>query len=134
MNDFEKVFGTRQVDIDKVTRAIAAFEETLVTPNSRFDKWLLGNDAALTATEIEGYHLFRSSGCTVCHNGPAAGGTSFRKMGLVEPYRTDNPAEGRVAVTGLTRSVQLQGADDAQRGVDVSLLPRRCGGDAGRGG
>ncbi|MFA5910516.1 MAG: cytochrome-c peroxidase [Vicinamibacterales bacterium] len=100
VNDFEKVFGTRQVDIDKVTRAIAAFEETLVTPNSRFDKWLLGNDAALTATEVEGYQLFRSSGCTACHNGPAAGGTSFRKMGLVEPYRTDNPAEGRVAVTG----------------------------------
>ena len=35
-----------------------------------------------------------------CHNGPAAGGSSFRKMGVVEPYRTDNPAEGRVAVTG----------------------------------
>ena len=36
----------------------------------------------------------------MCHNGPAAGGTSFRKMGVVEPYRTDNPAEGRYAVTG----------------------------------
>ena len=100
VNDFEKVFGTRQVDIDKVTRAIAAFEETLVTPNSRFDKWLLGDDAALTATEVEGYTLFKGSGCIACHNGPAAGGKAFRKMGLVEPYRTDNPAQGRVAVTG----------------------------------
>ncbi len=35
-----------------------------------------------------------------CHNGPALGGTSFQKMGLVEPYKTDNPAEGRSAVTG----------------------------------
>jgi cytochrome c peroxidase len=34
------------VDIDKITTAIAAFEETLVTPNSRFDKWLLGDEAA----------------------------------------------------------------------------------------
>ena len=44
--------------------------------------------------------MFKSSGCTACHNGPAAGGASFRKMGVVEPYRTDNPAEGRKAVTG----------------------------------
>lgn len=100
VDSFEKVFGTRKVDIDKVTRAIAAFEETLVTPNSRFDKWLQGDDNALTKQELAGYQLFKSSGCTLCHNGPAAGGTSFRKMGVVEPYRTDNPAEGRYAVTG----------------------------------
>lgn len=88
------------MDIDVVTKAIAAFEETLVTPNSRFDRWLQGDAAALKPAEIEGYHLFKVSGCVACHNGPAAGGTSFRKMGVVEPYRTDNPAEGRVAVTG----------------------------------
>jgi cytochrome c peroxidase len=100
VESFEKVFGTREIDIDKVTRAIAAFEETLVTPNSRFDKWLEGDKNALTEQELAGYQLFKSSGCTLCHNGPAAGGTSFRKMGVVEPYRTDNPAEGRYAVTG----------------------------------
>ena len=97
---FERVFGTRTVDIDKITRAIAAFEETLVTPNSRFDQWLQGDRDALTRDELAGYRLFKDSGCVMCHNGPAAGGTSFRKMGLVEPYRTSNPAEGRVAVTG----------------------------------
>jgi cytochrome c peroxidase len=99
VRDFEAVFGTRSVDIDKVTTAIAAFEETLVTPNSRFDKWLEGDEAALTADEIAGYRLFAGSGCVACHNGPAAGGASFQKMGVVEPYVTDNPAEGRVAVT-----------------------------------
>jgi cytochrome c peroxidase len=100
VNEFQAVFASRGVDIDKITTAIAAFEETLVTPNSRFDKWLLGDGRALTANELDGYRLFKTSGCTACHNGPAAGGTSFRKMGLVEPYRTDNPAEGRAAVTG----------------------------------
>jgi len=100
VDEFAAVFGSRTIDIDKVTRSIAAFEETLVTPNARFDLWLKGDNAALTKTELEGYRLFKDSGCTACHNGPAAGGTSFRKMGLVEPYRTDNPAEGRVAVTG----------------------------------
>jgi cytochrome c peroxidase len=98
--EFERVFGGGPIDIAKTTKAIAAFEETLVTPNSRFDKWLQGDQAALTAEERAGYALFKSSGCTACHNGPAAGGASFRKMGVVEPYRTANPAEGRVAVTG----------------------------------
>lgn len=100
VEEFRSVFGTGTIDIDKVTTAIAAFEETLVTPNSRFDKWLMGDQNALTAREASGYALFKASGCTSCHNGPAAGGTSFRKMGIVEPYRTDNSAEGRVAVTG----------------------------------
>lgn len=98
--EFRQVFGTQQVNIEQITQAIAAFEETLVTPNSRFDRWLTGETAALTEAEASGYQLFKESGCTMCHNGPAAGGASFRKMGLVEPYRTDNPAEGRLAVTG----------------------------------
>ena len=99
-DEFKKVFGTPAVNIDQVTTAIAAFEETLVTPNSRFDQWLQGNDQAITAQELAGYQLFKASGCVVCHNGPAAGGRSFQKMGVVEPYRTSNPAEGRVGVTG----------------------------------
>jgi cytochrome c peroxidase len=97
---FRQVFGTEAVDIDRITKAIAAFEETLVTPNSRFDKWLIGEAGALSEAEESGYQLFKSSGCTMCHNGTAAGGRSFMKMGVVEPYRTDNPAEGRIAVTG----------------------------------
>jgi cytochrome c peroxidase len=100
VTDFEKAFGPGKPTIERVTKAIAAFEETLTTPNSRFDQWLTGNARAITADELEGYQLFKSSGCTACHNGPAAGGASFRKMGVVEPYRTDNPAEGRKAVTG----------------------------------
>ena len=99
VREFEAVFGAGGVDIDKVTTAIAAFEETLVTPNARFDKWLEGNERALAADEIAGYRLFRSSGCVACHNGPAAGGKTFQKMGMVERYTTDNPAEGRIAVT-----------------------------------
>jgi cytochrome c peroxidase len=100
VEEFRRVFESPVVDIDRITTAIAAFEDTLVTPNARFDKWLQGDGAALTVDERAGYELFKKSGCAMCHNGPAAGGTSFRKMGVVEPYRTDNPAEGRYAVTG----------------------------------
>lgn len=97
--EFKKVFGTETVTIDEVTKAIAAFEETLVTPNSRFDKWLKGDKKALTPAEQAGYALFKDSGCTACHNGAAVGGNSFQKMGVVEAYKATSPAEGRVAVT-----------------------------------
>lgn len=98
--EFQQVFGTDEITIDEVTEAIAEFEKTLVTPNSRFDLWLLGDKDAITAYELEGYQLFKSSGCVGCHNGEAVGGTSFQRMGIIEPYQTDNPAEGRSAVTG----------------------------------
>ena len=101
VNEFETVFGSREITLDMVTAAIAEFEETLVTPNSRFDQWLRGNDNAITAYELEGYQIFKDSGCTVCHNGPAAGGTSFQRMGVIEPYQSTSPVEGRAAVTGI---------------------------------
>ncbi len=100
VTDFDKAFGKKQIDIDMVTKAIAAFEETLVTPNSRFDKWLKGDKKALSKNELEGYKLFKETGCVACHNGPAVGGNSFQKMGQVEPYKASSPAEGRSAVTG----------------------------------
>ncbi|HID83134.1 MAG TPA: cytochrome-c peroxidase [Chromatiales bacterium] len=98
--EFRQVFGDKEINIDKVTDAIAEFEKTLVTPNSRFDRWLLGDKNALTSEELSGYELFKTSGCTACHNGPAAGGASFQKMGVVEPYQTKSGAEGLSAVTG----------------------------------
>lgn len=101
--EFAAIYGTEDITIDHVTDAIAVFEETLVTPNSRFDLWLKGDDSALNTQELAGYNKFKEIGCTACHNGPAAGGTSFQRMGVVEPYVTDNPAEGRISVTGDDR-------------------------------
>ena len=100
VREFKMVFGKDKIDIDQVTLAIAEFEKTLVTPNSRFDQWLLGNKTALTTDEQAGYKLFKDSGCVACHNGEAVGGNSFQKMGLVEPYKTSATAEGRAGVTG----------------------------------
>ena len=97
--EFRQVFGTDEINIEKVTRAIAEFEKTLVTPNSRFDRWLMG-EPVITRNELAGYELFKNSGCVACHNGEAVGGTSFQKMGIVEPYQTDNEAEGLAGVTG----------------------------------
>jgi len=96
---------------ETVTHAIAEFERTLITPNSAFDRYLMGDTEALTADQKEGYELFASYGCTNCHVGPALGGQSFEKMGLEGDYIGDRgdptPADqGRFAVTG----------DEADRG------------------
>ena len=92
--EFKQVFGRDVITIEEVTGALAAFEKTLVTPNARFDKWLRGDKKAMTVQELAGYQLFKNSGCVACHNGAAVGGNSFQKMGVVEPYKTDNKAEG----------------------------------------
>lgn len=98
--EFKRVFGSDEINIGMVTDAIAAFEETLVTPDSRFDKWLKGDEKALNSTELAGYKLFKEVGCVACHNGAAVGGRSFQKMGVRAEYKTASKAEGRIAVTG----------------------------------
>ncbi|PCJ30055.1 MAG: cytochrome C biogenesis protein CcsA [Gammaproteobacteria bacterium] len=100
VREFKQVFGTTEINIEYVTEAIAEFEKTLVTPNSRFDQWLLGDENAITSTELAGYSLFKNIGCIACHNGESLGGNSFQKMGLVSPYVTTNKAEGLFGVTG----------------------------------
>jgi len=100
VDEFEQVFGTAVVNIDRITQAIAEFERSLVTPNSRFDQWLTGDANAISGAEKEGYELFKTLGCASCHYGPAVGGEAFMKMGLITPFVTDNPAQGRVDVSG----------------------------------
>jgi len=98
--EFKQVYGKDAVDIDQVTDAIAEFEKTLVTPDAPFDRYLQGDKNAISEQAREGYALFKSTGCTACHNGEAVGGNSYQKMGVVKTYQTDNPAAGRSAVTG----------------------------------
>lgn len=97
---FKKAFGDTEVNIKRITEAMAEFERTLVTPNARFDKWLKGDKNAITQQELNGYKIFKESGCTICHNGAQLGGQSFQKMGVVRPYKTTNTAEGVKAISG----------------------------------
>jgi Cytochrome c peroxidase len=102
---FSEVYGAKdiyedeKITIDQVTDAIAAFEETLTTPNSRFDHWLNGYDETISEYEKEGYGLFKSKGCIFCHNGVGVGGTSYRKFGNIKPYDKDTHTLGRYNVT-----------------------------------
>lgn len=69
--------------------AIATFERSLLTPNSRFDKFLRGDRAAISVQEKHGYELFQSYGCATCHQGVNLGGNMFEKMGLMGDYFAD---------------------------------------------
>ena len=84
-NAFSELYLSEGITKTTVTNAIAVFEKSLLTPNSRFDQYLRGNDNSLSLSEKEGYLLFKQN-CTSCHFGPTLGGLSFEKMGVENNY------------------------------------------------
>lgn len=79
---FAALTGEAEITLDQVTAALAAFERTLEQP-TRFDRFLQGNNRALSDTEIWGLHLFRTkAGCANCHNGPTLSDGRFHNLGL----------------------------------------------------
>ncbi|NWF39812.1 cytochrome B6 [Mariprofundus sp. NF] len=88
-----------------IKHAIAEFERTLITPNSRFDRYLKGEADAITVEEKKGYRQFKEYGCTACHQGANVGGNLFQVLGVMGNFFDDHPIEnssdlGRFNVTG----------------------------------
>jgi len=86
--------------------AIATFERSLVTPNSRFDRHLRGDASALTADEARGWQLFKNYGCVACHQGVNMGGNMFQVFGVMGDYfaRRGNPTEADLGRYNVTRN------------------------------
>lgn len=82
---------------DHATEAIGAFERKLLTP-SRWDRFLQGEEATLTADEKGGFNIFVDAGCSGCHEGALVGGTTLQRLGGAKPY-PDNSDPGRYNVT-----------------------------------
>lgn len=93
---------------ENLTDAIEQFERTLVTPNSAFDKWLRGDDSAITADELEGYELFKKYDCATCHVGPNLGGQSYELMGLRRHYFAERGLELTHEDNGRFKETQLE--------------------------
>jgi cytochrome c peroxidase len=91
-----------------ITDAIEEFERTLITPDSRFDQWLRGDDSALTAEELEGYELFKKYDCATCHVGQNLGGQSYELMGLRRHYFADRGLELTNEDNGRYKETQLE--------------------------
>ncbi len=89
---------------DNILSAIAEFERTLLTPDSPFDQYLKGDEQAISEQTRKGYELFKSYGCSSCHQGVAVGGNMYEKLGtVVEYYTSEHPDSdlGRYSLTGI---------------------------------
>ncbi|WP_426610453.1 cytochrome-c peroxidase [Bradyrhizobium sp. McL0616] len=92
---FQAAYG-RRPEGDDVIDALASFQRTLVTPGSRFDRWLQGDEAALSADQLDGYRLFKSLGCSACHQGVNVGGNLYERHGIFQPLASPEPKILRV--------------------------------------
>jgi cytochrome c peroxidase len=83
---FKKAFPAEDDPIryDNIGKAIAVFEATLITPDAAFDRWLEGDDKALTADQKRGLKIFVEKGCSNCHNGINVGGGGYASFGVVQ--------------------------------------------------
>ncbi|WP_320034869.1 cytochrome-c peroxidase [Halarcobacter sp.] len=94
--DFEIIYDDG-ITKENIVDAIAEFEKTLITPNSRFDKFLKGDENAITQYEKEGYEIFKNKGCIACHHGINIGGNHYNKFGAFSHIQSINL--GRYNVT-----------------------------------
>lgn len=67
---FQQAFNTSEITIDRIAQAIAAYERTLITPNSALDRYVKGDKKALTPAQVRGMTAFQETGCIACHSGP----------------------------------------------------------------
>jgi cytochrome c peroxidase len=126
--EFTTVYGSAP-DARNVVDALTSFQRTLMTPGSRFDRWLMGDVGALSAQEQDGYRLFKSLGCVSCHQGVNIGGNLFQRHGIFHPLGSPKPEILRVpslrnvATTGpYFHDGSVASLDDAVRKMGVSQL------------
>jgi cytochrome c peroxidase len=99
VEEFKQVYGTSVITIDMVADAIAAFERTVVTTDSPFDRYARGEKNALSKIEKDGLEIFTGKGhCTACHWGPYFSDGRFHNLGVRE-YDPAKPDQGRFDVT-----------------------------------
>lgn len=102
--DFEAAFGSPEINLTTVAKAIATFERSIVSGRSRFDQFLQGRER-LTDSEMRGLHLFRTDArCINCHNGPNFADGQFHDLGL-SYYGRELEDLGRYKITNDPRDV-----------------------------
>ncbi len=87
-----------------ITDAIAEFEKTLITPDAPFDKYLRGDDNALTARQKHGYQLFKDNKCATCHGGVILGGRSFEPLGLKRDFKFGHVTDADIGRMNVTKT------------------------------
>jgi cytochrome c peroxidase len=95
VQQFRNAYG-RAPDRTSFLDALTTFERSLLTPGARFDRWLGGDTSALSTEELSGYQLFKSLGCSSCHQGVNVGGNLFERQGIFRPLVVPKPEIVRV--------------------------------------
>jgi len=85
---------------NNIAEVISTFEKALITPNSRFDQYLRGDEEAINAQEKRGYQAFQDIGCISCHNGVNIGGNMYQKMGIMIAYDHMDPTQDNKLLNG----------------------------------
>lgn len=86
---FNQLYPGEGLTGESLCNAIAEFERTLITPGSRFDNYLKGDESALSEVEKKGYEAFKKNACVDCHFGAALGGRSFEYVDVYGDYFAD---------------------------------------------
>lgn len=82
-NYFLKAFGDKKISEERIAQAIATFERTLVSPPSKFDKFISGEKDLFTDSEVRGLHFFRTkANCINCHNTPYFSDNKYHNLGM----------------------------------------------------
>ncbi|MGP1990966.1 cytochrome-c peroxidase [Zobellia laminariae] len=97
--EYQKLFASAfnepdAVSVINLAKAIAAFERSLVTNNSRFDQYMRGDQEAILISEKEGFELFKSVGCVNCHNGPMFSDYKMHVLGTPINDKLEQPDAG----------------------------------------
>jgi cytochrome c peroxidase len=92
---FKEAFKTKDpVSSVNIGKAIAAFERTLVTNNSRFDQYMTGDSTAISLAEKEGFKLFKKANCHNCHNGPMFSDFKMHVLGIPDNVKLELSDDG----------------------------------------
>ena len=103
---------------DNIVDTIATFERTLVTIDAPFDRYLQGDQGAISEQAAKGYELFMSYGCSSCHQGVNVGGNMYQTMGVLADYFNDR---GNVQDSDMGR-YQVTGRDEDRHVFKVPSL------------
>lgn len=96
---FNEAYPGEEIGELTLAKALASFERTVISNNSRFDKWVKGNKKALSEEEILGFKIFMDpdkGNCAVCHSGANFTDNGFHNIGLAS-FGIENPDPGRYA-------------------------------------
>ena len=117
---FAAAYPDEPISMDTVTRALAAFERTVISNNSPFDQWVAGDAGAMNPQEIEGFKVFLDpdkGNCAVCHSAPNFTDNGFHNLGLAS-FGLDDPDPGRYSQVPLRL---MQGAFKTPTLRDIAL-------------